>query len=210
MNEVARPPQLDPVEARFLSQRNGALSLQLRAHDVDIPAAALRYSVSMEPAAASSPEVDERGLFSWQPASADLGEQYQITFKVSKASDDSLTAQQSMTVSLKPPPSAKPPAPTVATTPAPVPAPTTTLTLPSTPEPAPRQLPLPRRPRRPRRQRRKPRFPRPMFKRRRPRRSRRSFASSLPCASLRIGDRWPGSSCGKPPAPMSWPSATCC
>ena len=36
------------------------------------------------------------------------------------------------------------------------------------------------------------------------------FRSSLPHASPKIGDRWPGSSCGKLPAPTSWPSATCC
>jgi hypothetical protein len=140
VNEVAQAPLLDPVDVRHLSQRNGVLTLQLKARDRDVPPSTLRYSVSMEPAVASSPEVDDQGLFRWKPASADLGKPYQITFKVAKASNESLVAQDTMTVTLK---AATPPPPAVVSTPQPMPPTTPTTTPAPTPTPTPTPDPAP-------------------------------------------------------------------
>jgi hypothetical protein len=79
VTEVSAPPIIDPIESQTVDEMT-KLTLQIAAHDSDLPAQFLTYALLVAPAGAAIDSAT--GVFTWTPTEAQGPGQYSVTVQV--------------------------------------------------------------------------------------------------------------------------------
>jgi VCBS repeat-containing protein len=98
VNEVNQAPRLTAIGNKSVDEET-PLNFTANANDADLPANALSYGIVNAPAGASINPTT--GAFSWTPSEAQGAGSYQITFRVTDNGSPALSAEETVTVTVR-------------------------------------------------------------------------------------------------------------
>jgi hypothetical protein len=96
VGEVSQAPQIDPILDQTIPERQ-TVTFTVVAHDPDVPAGTLTYS--LEPGAPAGASIGaQSGVFSWQPTEAQGPATYSFTVRVTDSGNPALSATRSFAI----------------------------------------------------------------------------------------------------------------